>query len=376
MQWRLNDFSALLPRLGMPYLGKGMPYFLKKVRHIINQKYGIPAKTQHAKAITKKWKVNALQLILIICTFAIGGSLTGYAGRKLMNILQIEQGWLWVLIFIFLVTLLWPLAVILVSIPMGQYPFFIKYIRKVGRRVGIVVSQQSAVGSQESIVGSRQSTVGSGVNAQQKTTNSSLTTHHSPLTIHHSRLAIFASGAGSNSQKIIDRFRDNSSIKIALVVSNNPGAGVVKIAQNENIPSLIIEKEKFFRGDAYLTELKKMEIDWIILAGFLWKIPSLFIKAYPGRIINIHPALLPKYGGNGMYGHYVHEAVIANKETESGISIHYVDELYDHGPVIFQAKCPVLPEDTPDSLAQKIHVLEHRHYAGVIEKLINKKVGP
>jgi formyltetrahydrofolate-dependent phosphoribosylglycinamide formyltransferase len=334
--------------------------------------------------LQKKWKVNALQLVLIISTFAIGGSLTGYTARKLMSLLPIEQRWLWVLIFILIMTLLWPLAVILVSIPLGQYPFFIKYIRKIGRRVGIVNSRESAVGSQQSSVSSQESIVvsqssmnaGSDGNHQSKTTHSPLTTHHSPhhspLTIHRSRLALFASGAGSNAQKIIDHFRNNPAVKIAVIVSNNAGAGVVKIAQNENIPLLIIEKEKFLRGDAYLAKLKEMEIDWVILAGFLWKIPSSLIKAYPERIINIHPALLPKYGGSGMYGHHVHEAVIANKETESGISIHYVDELYDHGPVIFQAKCPVLAEDTASSLAEKVHLLEHEHYAKVVEELVGK----
>jgi formyltetrahydrofolate-dependent phosphoribosylglycinamide formyltransferase len=316
--------------------------------------------------LQKKWKVNTLQLILIIGTFAIGGSLTGYVARKLMGILHIEQGWLWVLIFILIMTLLWPLAVILVSIPLGQYPFFIKYIRKIGKRVGLIDSRKSVVISQSPM------DVGSEGNALQKTTHSPFTIHHSPLTPHHSRLAIFASGAGSNAQKIIDHFRNNPAVKIVLIVSNNAGAGVVKIAQTENIPTLIIEKEKFGTGDAYLATLRENKIDWIILAGFLWKVPSSLIKAYPEKIINIHPALLPKYGGSGMYGHYVHEAVIANKEIESGISIHYVDELYDHGPIIFQAKCPVLEGDTANSLAEKVHLLEHEHYAKVIEELVEK----
>ena len=125
-----------------------------------------------------------------------------------------------------------------------------------------------------------------------------------------------------------------------------PNAGVLKIAAKENIPTLIIEKEKFFRGHAYIKELKEKQIDFIVLAGFLWKLPAALIKAYPDRIINIHPALLPKYGGKGLYGHYVHEAVIANKEKESGITIHYVDEIYDHGKIIFQAKCAIMENDT------------------------------
>ena len=153
-----------------------------------------------------------------------------------------------------------------------------------------------------------------------------------------------------------------------MIVCNKPQAGVLKIADQNNIPVLMIEKEKFQSGTAYLDELKS--IDFIVLAGFLWKLPSALVKAFRNRIINIHPALLPKHGGKGMYGHFVHEAVIKNKEEESGISIHYVDEIYDHGKVIFQAKCPVLVNDTADSLAKRIHLLEHEHYPVVIERVI------
>lgn len=185
-------------------------------------------------------------------------------------------------------------------------------------------------------------------------------------------VAIFASGAGSNAQKLIDHFRKHSQIKIALIVCNKPGAGVLTIAQNEKIPSLLIEKEQFFRGNAYVEELKHHNVDFIVLAGFLWKVPVQLVKAFPQRIINIHPALLPNYGGKGMYGRFVHEAVIAAKESQSGISIHYVDELYDHGQLIFQATCNVEASDTPDSLAQKIHALEHEHYPVIVEKVIEE----
>lgn len=184
------------------------------------------------------------------------------------------------------------------------------------------------------------------------------------------KIAIFASGAGSNAQKIIDQFRDSSEVKVALIVCNKPGAGVIHIAEKENIPFLLIDKEKFFRGNAYADELKAAGISFVVLAGFLWKIPSELIKAYPNRIVNIHPALLPKYGGRGMYGHHVHQAVINNKEKESGISIHFVDEQYDHGKIIFQATCPVLENDTAGSLAQRIHALEHKHYPEVIGQLL------
>lgn len=193
------------------------------------------------------------------------------------------------------------------------------------------------------------------------------------------RIAIFASGAGSNAEKIItssppflQREKGKAGIdwKVALIVCNKPGAGVLSIAEKEGIPSLLIEKERFFNGDNYLNELEKYKIDFIILAGFLWKMPVPIINAYPEKIINIHPALLPKYGGKGMYGNKVHEAVIAARETESGITIHFVDELYDHGKIIFQAKCAVADNETAETLAKKIHVLEHMHYAKVIADLM------
>jgi phosphoribosylglycinamide formyltransferase-1 len=189
----------------------------------------------------------------------------------------------------------------------------------------------------------------------------------------HRLIAIFASGTGSNAQKIIDFFRNSKTVKIALIVCNKPGAGVLTIAKNENIPSLLIEKERFFHGDAYIDELNRHKISFIVLAGFLWKIPPNLIMAFKGKIINIHPALLPSYGGKGMYGNRVHEAVIAAKEKESGISIHYVDEIYDHGATIFQATCPVLETDTAESLAHRIHQLEHEHYPKVIDELMNRK---
>jgi len=283
--------------------------------------------------LQKKWKVNTAQLTLIICTFAVGGSITGYAGRKLMGFFEIEKSWLWIVIYLVIICLLWPLAVLLVSFPFGQYRFFSTYIRKIGARVGLV---------------------------------------HKPEKNKLYNIAIFASGAGSNTQRIIEYFRMHSSVSISLIVCNNPAAGVLRIAEKENIPALIIEKERFFRGDAYIKELRGKKIDFIVLAGFLWKLPAALIKAYPGRIINIHPALLPKYGGKGLYGQYVHEAVIANKEKESGISIHYVDEIYDHGKIIFQRNCPVLENDTAESLAQRIHVLEHKYYPVIIEKIIRE----
>ncbi len=298
--------------------------------------------------LKQHWKVNGINLALIITTFALGGSLCGYAGRKLLALTNIDKGVLWVVLYILLITLLWPLAVLLVSIPLGQFSFFKKYIFRVLRRFG----------------GKRK--VGCG-----QLTDDSLTSK----TIN---IAIFASGGGSNAQQIIKYLTKGEGVvkinaRVALIVCNKPGAGVLSIAAGYNIPSLLIEKERFFKGDNYLPELQNHHIDFIVLAGFLWKIPEPLIKAFPKKMINIHPALLPKYGGKGMFGYHVHEAVINNKEKESGITVHYVDELYDHGEIIFQGKCLVEENDTADTLAQKIHNLEHRHYPAVIENLLQKQ---
>lgn len=185
------------------------------------------------------------------------------------------------------------------------------------------------------------------------------------------KIAVFASGTGSNTQKIIDYFRDRPHAQISLVVCNKQGAGVLQIAQTEGIPTLLIERERFLKGDGYVPVLHEHGISFLVLAGFLWKIPQTLIDAYPRRIVNLHPALLPLYGGKGMYGSFVHEAVIGARDKESGITIHYVDEHYDHGDIIFQARCPIEPSDTPQSLAQKIHELEYEHYPRVIDEVIN-----
>lgn len=184
------------------------------------------------------------------------------------------------------------------------------------------------------------------------------------------KLAIFASGAGSNARKIIEYFKDNPEIRVDLIVSNKPNAGVLNIAGEFHIPVLIIDKEQFFRGNNYIDELQEAGITFIVLAGFLWKVPVQLVQAYKGRMVNIHPALLPKYGGKGMYGSFVHEAVIAAGESESGITIHFVDELFDHGHHIFQATCPVEKSDTPETLAARVHQLEHQYYPEVLEKVL------
>jgi phosphoribosylglycinamide formyltransferase 1 len=194
------------------------------------------------------------------------------------------------------------------------------------------------------------------------------------------RLAIFASGQGSNALAIIRFFEggavkiNGKSVEVALIVCNKKGAGVLDVARSFEIPTLIIEKDRFFNGSHYLEEFRFREISFIVLAGFLWKIPSALVEAFPDRILNIHPALLPAYGGKGMYGKAVHEAVVAAGETESGITIHYVDEQYDHGRILFQARCRLAPDETAESLAGKIHALEHRHYPPQIARWVESKL--
>lgn len=187
------------------------------------------------------------------------------------------------------------------------------------------------------------------------------------------KISIFASGAGSNAKKIIEHFADDNRVCVRLIVCNKSGAGVLQMASNYQIPYLLIEKDRFHNGDGYVKELQDAGIDFIVLAGFLWKVPQTLINAYRNKIVNIHPALLPKFGGKGMYGAKVHEAVIAAGEKESGITIHYVDEQYDNGDIIFQATCPVYEKDTPESLAERIHTLEHKNYARIIERCLLEK---
>ncbi len=183
-------------------------------------------------------------------------------------------------------------------------------------------------------------------------------------------IAIFASGTGSNARQLIQHFKSHSAFKVGLIVSNKPAAGVLDIAAGEAIPAVLLDKEKFFRGNAYADELGELGIGFIVLAGFLWKVPPALVRAFPGRIVNIHPALLPRYGGKGMYGSFVHEAVLQANEPVSGITIHLVDELYDHGKIILQQCCGIADNETPETLAPKIHRLEHFHYPVVVEALL------
>ena len=184
------------------------------------------------------------------------------------------------------------------------------------------------------------------------------------------KVAIFASGNGTNAERIMKYFSSNNDVEICLVLTNNPKAGVIERANMFNVPHLVFNRDEFYKSDKVINTLLNKQINFIVLAGFLWLVPNSILKKYPNKIINIHPALLPKYGGKGMYGRYVHEAVIANKEPQSGISIHYVNEHYDEGDIIFQATCKVTGQDTPNSLASKIHELEYTHFPKVIEQLL------
>lgn len=182
-------------------------------------------------------------------------------------------------------------------------------------------------------------------------------------------LVVFASGIGTNAAAIIDWCSRNTKARVSLIVCNKPNAGVLDIARNKHIPYLLVNKHTI-QEDLLLTQLASCNPSMIILAGFMWKLPERIVQAYTGKIVNIHPALLPAYGGKGMYGHHVHEAVLAAGDKESGITIHYVNEEYDEGNIIMQARCIVAPTDSPDDLAARIHKLEHFYYPRVIDFLL------
>jgi len=187
------------------------------------------------------------------------------------------------------------------------------------------------------------------------------------------KIAIFASGSGSNTQSIIEYFQQKENIEIALIMCNKSNAFVVQRAQKLGVKCIVFNSETFKNNLGFLDILSKYEVNWIVLAGFLLKIPEYIIEDFQGKIINIHPALLPKYGGKGMYGMNVHRSVIENNETESGISIHYVNKNYDEGKMIFQASCAINAGDSPEDLANKIRLLEHQHYPKVIEETIKNR---
>ena len=304
------------------------------------------------KKLREKWGLAPVQFWLVILTFALGGSLSGRLCSFLLKMVFSEKNWAFWLVYPIVLTILWPFSVLFVSLLTGQFRFFKGYLGRVGAKL---------VGGLGAGVGASSGAVASGSGA-------------TPI-----HVAIFASGAGSNARKIIEYFenqydsefsaKSTRPIKVSLIVCNVPTAGVLEIAKEKGIPTLLINKTEFASG-GYVESLKNADIDFIVLAGFLWKVPEVLVNAFPKAIVNIHPALLPNYGGKGMYGSRVHEAVIAAGESKSGITIHWVDANYDEGDIIFQAECTIEAGDSPEILAQKIHALEHQHFAPVIEKLL------
>ncbi len=280
--------------------------------------------------LQKKWKVSPKRLVVILSAFAIGGSLCGYLGKKLLGFTGMEKGVLYFILYIIIVTLLWPVCVILISSLLGEFSFFKNYLQKVFNRM-----------------------IG-----RKPTANF--------------RIAIFASGSGSNAGEIMHYFASNEKqhIEVKLIVSNKETAGVIEKAKSQAVPCCIIQNIDLEHPEVLLKELETKGITHIVLAGFLQKIPTSVLKAFPNKIVNIHPALLPKYGGEGMYGHHVHDAVKANKEKETGITIHLVNEEYDKGKIIFQKQCPIAMEDSSEEIASKVLALEHLHFAPVIEQWI------
>ncbi len=185
------------------------------------------------------------------------------------------------------------------------------------------------------------------------------------------RIAILASGSGSNAENIANYFKGSDYAQVTFILANNPEAYVLERAKRLGIEAAVVTKQQFIEADSIIAMLEEREIDFVVLAGFLLLVPQKLISAYPGRIVNIHPALLPKHGGKGMYGDRVHKAVVESGDSESGITIHLIDENYDKGTTFFQAKCPVLPTDTPDDVAAKVHALEYEHFPHVIEEILH-----
>lgn len=184
------------------------------------------------------------------------------------------------------------------------------------------------------------------------------------------RIAVFASGNGTNAENIIRYSQIENSFEVAAVFSNNPDAFVLQRAKNMGVETFFFDKNQFAESNFVFDKLMELKADWIILAGFLWMVPQNLVNRWNNRIINIHPALLPKFGGKGMFGMNVHNAVIESKETQSGITIHFVNDRYDEGDIIFQAICEVTKDDTPETLAQKVHELEYKYFPEVISQII------
>jgi formyltetrahydrofolate-dependent phosphoribosylglycinamide formyltransferase len=288
------------------------------------------------KKLQEKWGLSTRTFWIVFIAFGLTGTTTAFLTRYVTQWLGMDANSDWYYrLGVRLFMLLFGYQVILLTYGflLGQWAFFWKYELKLLRKLKILP--------------------------------------RAPL---KTPIAIFASGAGSNALKIMQHFEEHPTISVHLIVCNKPGAGVIHHAEKQGVPVLLIEKERFFRGDAYIPVLQQHRISFIVLAGFLWKIPAALVAAYPNKMLNIHPALLPNFGGKGMYGEYVHRAVLDSGEKESGISIHLVNEHFDEGEVIFQSSCPIEANETPHSLAQKIHQLEHAHYPRVIEQFVQEKI--
>lgn len=186
------------------------------------------------------------------------------------------------------------------------------------------------------------------------------------------RIAIFASGSGSNAEQISRRFIGRTDVQISLILTNNPSAGVIQRARQLHIPVVVFDRKLFYESGRIVELLLNQGVELVVLAGFMMLIPQSLINAYPRQMLNIHPALLPKFGGKGMYGHYVHEAVVSAGEKQSGITIHYVNEEYDKGEIIFQAEVDIEPSDTPETVAHKVQALEHEHYPRVVDEIVTR----
>lgn len=185
-------------------------------------------------------------------------------------------------------------------------------------------------------------------------------------------IAVFASGTGTNAEKIMQHFEQHEEISVSLIISNKTNAPVLSKAVAFGVPTLLIDRHSFYQTHDILETLKRYGIDFIVLAGFLWLLPPYLVQAYAHRMVNLHPALLPRYGGKGMYGMHVHRAVCEAKENQTGMTIHYVNEQYDDGDIVFQATCPLQRGDTPEGIADKVRVLEHRYFPKVIEQLVKR----
>lgn len=283
------------------------------------------------KILRKKWNVDGWPFFFILCTFGVTGTFTAWISKALSGWFHVDNYTMtWWLLKLIPLLIGYQIFLLMFGFCFGQFAFFWKFEKKLLTAMGILKKDNIE------------------------------------------KIAIFASGSGSNAQKIIEAFAGSEQIRVEMVISNNANAGVLQIAERNNIDTRIIRKGEEDEM-ALLKHLKRKRINYIVLAGYLWKVPDAFIKSYPARIINIHPALLPKFGGKGMYGLRVHDAVIKAGEMESGITIHFVDEVYDNGEIIFQEKVQVQPSDTAESLSKKIQALEHKHFPEVIRSVIKAK---